>query len=170
MENNKTTIHYIVSHVRLPEIVLKQYTEFLKIVNKGPAVLSSYLETIWNTTKEDLKNKTKLEVLDKEQKIDLYSFQVSLINTSKNKKILNIIMPPISQYTEARFITILLEKKTRYFTCELSKSFNTENSNDYYVLGEWEYDRKKNNISHKNYGRIENFTLKRYLDRIDELC
>ena len=55
MEKNKTTIHYIVAHARLPQIVLKQYTEFLKIVNKGPAVLGSYLELIWNETKKDLK-------------------------------------------------------------------------------------------------------------------
>lgn len=170
MEKNKTTIHYIVAHVRLPEIVLKQYTEFLKIVNKGPAVLGSYLELIWNKTKKDLKEKTKLNVLDNEQRIDLYSFQISLINISKNKKILNIIMPPISQYTEARFLTILLDSKPRYFTCELSKSFNEGNPDDYYILGEWEYDRKKDTISHKNYGKIEEFTLKRYLDKIDKLC
>ena len=170
MEKNKTTIHYIVAHARLPQIVLKQYTEFLKIVNKGPAVLGSYLELIWNETKKDLKEKTKLEVLDNEQKIDLYSFQISLINISENKQILNIIMPTFSQYTEARFITILLVKKTRYFTCELSKSFNPENSDDYYILGEWEYDSKKDAISHKNYGRIEEFTLKKYLDKIDKLC
>lgn len=170
MEKNKTTIHYIVSHVRLPEIVLKQYAEFLKIVNKGPAVLSSYLELIWNETKKDLKDKTKLEVLDNEQRIDLYSFQISLINTSQGKQILNIVMPPISQYTEARFVTILLDKQTRYFTCELSKSFNPESPDDYYILGEWEYDSKKDSISHKNYGRIEDFTLKKYLDKIDKLC
>lgn len=170
MEKNKTTTHYIVAHARLPQIVLKQYTEFLKIVNKGPAVLGSYLELIWNETKKDLKEKTKLEVLDNEQKIDLYSFQISLINISENKQILNIIMPTISQYTEARFITILLGKKVRYFTCELSKSFNPENPDDYYILGEWEYDSKKDAISHKNYGRIEEFTLKKYLDKIDKLC
>ena len=90
MEKNKTTIHYIVAHARLPQIVLKQYTEFLKIVNKGPAVLGSYLELIWNETKKDLKEKTKLEVLDNEQKIDLYRSKIYNYFIRQKNKILHM--------------------------------------------------------------------------------
>lgn len=167
MENNKTTIHYVMAHSKMPEIVLKNYTEFLKIINQGPAVLGSFLELTWNQIKKDLKEKTQYEALDQEQRIDLYSFQISVINTKKNKKLLNITMPPISQYTEARFITILLEEKPKYFTCELSKSFNPAKPEDYYILGEWKYDEKKEKTTHANYGRIENFTLKEYLNKIE---
>lgn len=168
MENNKTTIHYVLAHSKMPEIVLRKYTEFLKIANQGPAVLGSFLELNWNEIRKDLKEKTQYEILDEIQRIDLYSFQISVINTQRNKRLLNIIMPPISQYTETRFITILLEKRPRYFTCELSKSFNKAKPEDYYILGEWEYDERKEKFTHLDYGRIDNFSLREYLNKIEK--
>lgn len=169
MENNKTTIHYVMAHSKMPEIILKKYTEFLKIANQGPGVLGSFLELTWNQIRKDLTEKTQYEVLDKKQKIDLYSFQISIINTHKKEKILNIIMPPISEYTEARFITILLEKKPKYFTCELSKSFNEAKLEDYYILGEWKYDERKDKFMHIDHGRIDNFSLREYFKKIEKI-
>ena len=54
MENNKTTIHYVMAHSKMPEIILKKYTEFLKIANQGPAVLGSFLELTWNQIKNTI--------------------------------------------------------------------------------------------------------------------
>lgn len=169
MENNKTTIHYVMAHSKMPEIILKKYTEFLKIANQGPAVLGSFLELTWNQIKKDLEEKTQYEILDKKQRVDLYSFQISVISTNKNKKILNIIMPPVSEYTETRFITILLERKPQYFTCELSKSFNEAKPEDYYILGEWKYDERKDKFLHIDHGRIDNFSLREYLNKIEKV-
>lgn len=168
MENNKTTIHYVMAHSKMPEIIFKNYSEFLKIATQGQTALCSFLELTWNKVKKDLLEKTEYQILDKEQRIDLYSFQVSVINTNRNKKLLNITMPPISQYTETRFITILFEKKPKYFTCELSKSFNEAKPEDYYILGEWRYDNKKDKFSHNDHGRIEDFSIKEYLKQIEK--
>jgi len=155
------------AHSKMPEVIFKNYKEFLKIATKGQAVLSSYLETIWNKIKEDLKKQTTLEILDENLKVDLYSFQISIINTKKNKNILNITMPPLTQYAESRFISLLLDTKPKYFTCELSKSFNKEKPEDYYILGEWQYDYKKEKFTHTDHGRIENFTLGKYFEEIE---
>lgn len=168
MEKKKTTINYVMSHSKMPEIVLKNYKEFLKIANQGPNALGSFLETTWNLIKRDLLKKTDYEVLDKDLRIDTYSFQVLVSSTKKNKKLLTIIMPPLCQYTESRFITIVLEKSPQYFTCELSKSFNEAKPEDYYILGEWKYDEKKEKFEHKDNGRIENTSLKAYLEEIEK--
>lgn len=77
-------------------------------------------------------------------------------------------MPSLSQYTESRFITILFEKNPRYFTCELSKSFNEAKPEDYYILGEWKYDSKKDKYSHSDHGKIDNFSLKEYFKCIEK--
>lgn len=169
MENKNTTINYIMSHSKLPEIIFKNYKEFLNIATKGQAILSSYLENVWNQIKKDLKEQTTLEVLDKDLKVDLYSFQIAIINTTSKKSMLNITMPPLRTYTEARFITIILETKPRYYTCELSKSFNKENPEDYYILGEWQYDRKKDKFNHIDHGKIEKFTLGKYFEEITRI-
>ena len=80
-----------------------------------------------------------------------------------------ITMPPITEYTETRFITVLLEEDPRYFTCELSKSFNEAKPEDYYILGEWKYNEKKDQFIHEDHGRIENFTLVEYIKKIEKL-
>ena len=92
-----------------------------------------------------------------------------VVNTKKDKKILNIIMPPISGYMESRFITVLLEKEPRYFTCELAQSFNKSNTDDYYILGEWKYDKKKDKYNHEAHGKIEEFSMKNYLKKIEDV-
>lgn len=168
MANKSTTINYLMSHSKMPEIIFKNYKEFLKIATKGQAVLCSYLETVWNQIKKDLKEQTTLEVLDNDLRVDLYSFQISIVNTKKKKNILNITMPPLTQYTESRFITIILDTKPQYYTCELSKSFNKEKEEDYYILGEWKYDSKKDKFNHIDHGRIEQFTLGRYFEEIEK--
>jgi hypothetical protein len=171
METNKTTIHYVMAHSKMPEIILKpeKYLEFLQTINQGPVMLSSFLEAIWNNIKSDLEEKTQYEVLDKKQRIDLFSFQISTLAIKRNKKLMIITMPPITEYTETRFITVLLEEDPRYFTCELSKSFNEAKPEDYYILGEWKYNEKKDQFIHEDHGRIENFTLVEYIKKIEKL-
>lgn len=124
---------------------------------------------IWDKVKTDITKETKLNLSDLDLRVDEYSFQTMMINTSKNEKILNIVMPSISSYGEVKFISLNISKTPRYFTCELSKSFNDAKPGDYYALGEWKYDQKKNKFSHIDHGRIDDFSLAKYLNEIDKL-
>ena len=167
-KENEISINYVFSHSKLPEIVFKDYKEFLKVATQGERALSVFFYEIWEKIKADVLKETNLKLTDKDLRIDSYSFQVIMVNTKTNKKILNIVMPAISQYGECKFISLYISKKPKYFTCELSKSFNDAKPGDYYALGQWEYNEKKNNFSHTDHGRIDDFSINKYITEIDK--
>ena len=46
--------------------------------------------------------------------------------------------------------------------------YSLEKEEDYYILGEWKYDSKKDKFNHIDHGRIEQFTLGRYFEEIEK--
>ena len=168
-KEKELSTNYVFSHSKLPEIIFKDYKEFLKVASKGQDVLCIFLDEVWKKIQTDLLNETSLKVKDKDLRIDKYSFQISMINISNGKKILNITMPTVSDYGECKFISIIIDKEPKYFTCELAKSFNESKPGDYYCLGQWDYNTKKDKFTHKDYGRINEFSLSTYFTEIDKI-
>lgn len=166
---DEISINYVFSHSKFPEIIFKDYKEFLKVATKGDAALSSFFYEVWEKVKKDILEQTKLKLIDKDLRVDSYNFQTMMINIGKNKQILNIVMPAISQNGECKFISLLIAKNPMYFTCELSKSFNESKPGDYYALGQWQYNEKKNQFVHKDHGRIDDFSLSKYLSEISKI-
>ena len=166
-KDKEISINYVFSHSKFPEIIFKDYKEFIKVATQGQNALCIFLDEVWKKVKNDLIKETSLKLKDSELRVDEYSFQIAMINIKNNYKILNLVMPTISDYGECKFISILLEKQPKYFTCELAKSFNETKTGDYYCLGEWEYNSKKDKFTHKDYGRIEDFSINKYLMEIN---
>lgn len=166
-KDEEISINYVFSHSKFPEVIFKNYREFLKIASKGEGLLCQFLNELWKKVQNDL-NKTNIKITDNNLRIDEYSFQISMINIRKGKKILNITMPSISSYGECKYISIIIDEVPQYFTCELAKSFNQAKPGDYYCLGKWEYNIKKDKYNHEDFGRIDDFSISKYISEIDK--
>ncbi len=176
----RTSIHYLFAHRKLRDLVFENWTKMDELLMGGPEVIQKYFYSMWNDLKNELSKREDVEIIDKEIEINLTDFQISYSMLSNNIKAFNFTMPaPLTDYSQAKYVTLVLtEKIPRYFTLELcensSKHFASKlpencNTDDYYIIGEWQIDFENNDYKHINYGRAFSSNIGEFLGKINKI-
>lgn len=164
----KTSIHYLLTHMEIRNLVFEEWTKFNKLLSEGPKALKEYFCFLWNKQKEIFEARYDLEVIDIEKEINEENFGVSYSVLDKELKSFNFTMPePLTDYGQAVCVSVILTSGIpRYFTLEYSKNANGEIC---YVVGEWQIDFENNDYMHKNYGTIKSGNIGEFLGKINEI-
>lgn len=155
--NHNPTLHYVIGHVTLKNLVLENSEYFLKIVDEGIDDVKKFLIAVWYDIKE---RNPSLRNADYE--LFKEDFDVSIGVIDEDHKILMIVMPTVKEAPEASMIGILLDKELRYFALEYDKS--VLDGKDIYMLCEW-----KKSGEHLNYGVVSESSFNSLLDSITKV-
>ena len=149
-----STLHYFFVHVALRDTVLDDPEYITQIFQAGPKNMLEYLKF--------LRGKILEKVPDLRNTDGEFDFELSLSEINENTKLLNIIMPPTSEPTEASVVGICFGEIIRYFTLEYGS--NPITNADYHVFCEWSKEK-----THLNYGMVNNPTPGVFAGKVSEI-
>lgn len=162
----KSSIHYIMAHEKIRDLIFEEWEKTNLLLNQGPDVIKQYFYKLWNEVKIELEYFDDIDVIDLDKEIKPDDFNISYSILDNEIKAFNFIMPkPLTDYGQAVYLTLVITKGIpRLFTLELGKKMNEK---DCYFIGEWKIDLEKNDYVHKNYGMINTDSIGEFLDKIN---
>lgn len=164
----KTSIHYIMAHEKVRNLIFEEWEKTNILLSEGPEVLKQYFCKLWNEVKLELEYTDEIDIVDLDKEIKPDDFNISYSILDNETKAFNFIMPkPLTDYGQAVCLTLVITKKIpRLFTLELGEKINGE---DCYFIGEWKIDFENNDYVHKNYGMINTDNIGEFLGKINEM-
>lgn len=165
---NRASIHYIMAHEKIRNLIFEEWEKTNLLLNEGPETLKQYFCKLWNEVKLELEYTDDIDIIDLDREIKPDDFNISYSILDNGMKAFNFITPkPLTDYGQAICLTLVLTKRIpRLFTLELGRKVSRE---DCYFIGEWQIDFEKNDYVHKNYGKINTSNIGEFLGKINYL-
>lgn len=165
--NEMTSIHYIMTHEKIRNLIFEEWEKINLLLEQGPDVIKEYFCKLWNETKQELEYEDDIDVIDIDRKIKPSDFEVSYSILGNGIKTFNFIMPkPLIESGQVVCLSLVMTKNIpRLFTLELEKSKNGED----YLIGEWKIDFESNDYLQKKYGTIDKPIIGEFLREINEI-
>ena len=164
----KISIHYLVAHEKIRDLVFEEWEKMNLLINQGPDVMKEYFCKLWKETKQELEYDDGIDVIDLDKNVKPEDFSVSYSILENDIKIFNFIMPkPLIQNGQAECLSLVITKAIpRLFTLELA---NTKNKQHSFCICEWLIDFQNNEYVHKNYGKLETNDIGKFLGKVSEI-
>ena len=164
----KSSIHYIMSHEKIRNLVFEDWEKINLLINQGPDIIKQYFCKLWEDARQELEYVDDIDIIDIDKQIKPDDFKISYSVLDNGMYLFNFIMPtPVIDYGQAICLTLVITKKIpRLFTLELGRKVNV---GDCYFIGEWEIDFENNNYVHKNYGTIDEPVIGKFVGKINKI-
>lgn len=163
---DKSSVHYIVAHEKIRDLIFEDWEKTNLLLNEGPETLKQYFCKLWNEVKLELEYTDEIDIIDLDREIKPEDFNISYSILDNEMKAFNFIMPkPVTDYGQAVCLTLVLTKRMpRLFTLELGRKISEE---DCYFIGEWQIDFENDSYMHLNYGTIDSDKIGGFLGKIN---
>ncbi len=164
----KSSIHYIVAHEKIRDLVFYEWEKMILLLNQGPNSLKHYFCKLWNETRQEVEYEDDIDIIDIDRQIKPDDFNISYSILDNEIKVFNFIMPkPVTCYGQVVYLSLVITNGIpKFFTLELG---NKVNVGDCYFICEWKINFENNNYVHKNYGIIDEPIIGKFLGKINEI-
>ncbi len=164
----KSSIHYIVAHEKIRNLVFEEWEKMNMLISDGPDSIKEYFCKLWNDAKQEVEFFDDIDIIDLDKEIKPDDFAVSYAVLSNEMKVFNFIMPkPVTQCDQALYLSLVITKRIpRLFTLELSSSPQMTTC---YAIGEWQIDFQNDDYIHKQYEIINEPIIGNFLKKIDDI-
>ena len=164
----KSSIHYIMAHERIRNLIFEDWEKTTILLNNGPEILKQYFCKLWDDVKLELEYTDEIDIIDLDKKIKPHDFTISYSILDNELRAFNFIMPkPLTDYGQAVCLTLVITNEIpKLFTLELGKKLDGE---DCYFIGEWQIDFENNGYVHKNYGTVDEPNIGEFLGKLNNV-
>lgn len=166
MNKISTSIQYQLTNVKFFDDIFLDFKTFHQDLGKGPDFMKERLCREWYELKEELKNHSNLIVKDMDKKVTKDDFNVTYNETEKGIPVFFFEFPDY-EYNDAasKYVALVVsQKRLSFMTLEYSNNILTGERQ--YVIGEFYVDEKTDQVSHRNYGTIDNDRLSYFVGYI----
>lgn len=162
----KTSIHYIVAHEKIRDLIFEDWEKMNLLLSKGPEVIKEYFCKLWDDTKQEVEFFDDIDIIDLDKEIKPTDFSISYSTLDNGINVFNFIMPkPLTDVGQVVCLSLVITKKIpRLFTLELENNEET-----CYSIGEWVIDFDNNDYLHKKYGTTNKPIIGEFLGKINEI-
>lgn len=164
----KSSIHYIISHEKIRNLVFEDWEKMCLLINQGPDVIKEYFCKLWNETKQELEYEDDIDIIDIDREIKSNDFAVSYSVLDNGMNSFNFIMPtPLTHDGQTVCLTLVITNSMpRLFTLELAENEKQKKS---YSIGEWQIDFKNDDYIYKSYESIDEPIIGEFVGEINKL-
>ena len=165
--NEVTSIHYIMAHEKIRNLIFEEWEKINLLLEQGPDVIKEYFCKLWNETKQELEYEDDIDVIVIDREINTSDFEVSYSILENGIKTFNFVMPkPLTESGQVVCLSLVITRGLpRLFTLELDKNANGED----YLIGEWKIDFEINDYLHIVYATIPNPIMGNFLAEINNM-
>ncbi len=166
--SEKSSIHYIMSHEKIRNLVYEEWEKMCLLINQGSDVIKEYFCKLWNETKQELEYEDDIDIIDLDRQIKPSDFEISYSVLDNGMQSFNFIMPiPVTDNGQTVCLTLVITNgMPRLFTLELSVNKEQEK---FYSIGEWQIDFKNNDYIYRHYESINQPIIGEFVGKINKI-
>ena len=73
----KTSIHYIVAHEKIRNLIFEEWEKMNLLISNGPDSIKEYFCKLWNDTKQEVEFFDDIDIIDLDKEIKPDDFSIS---------------------------------------------------------------------------------------------